>query len=126
MSEKKYGPNTAEVEAYLAILPKLTGEQWEAAREAAWDASWDAAWGTATRTALGALRHASWASAGTAAWEVAGTTEWAALWAASWATVALVTRDLITPDQFDTLTAPMRAAGVNFDGLTNHNEQEQR
>ena len=29
-----------------------------------------------------------------------------------------VVRDLITTAQFDTLTAPMRAAGIDFDALT--------
>ena len=32
-------------------------------------------------------------------------------------TCALVARDLITTELFDTLTAPMRAAGINFDTL---------
>lgn len=48
---------------------------------------------------------------------------WAAAWGAAWAAArdaarALVVRDLITPDQFATLTAPMRTAGVDFDHLT--------
>lgn len=60
---------------------------------AAWDAAWDAARGEAWNG--GASRAAQ-------------------------AACAIVVRDRITPDQFDTLTAPMRAAGVNFDGLTNH------
>ena len=37
--------------------------------------------------------------------------------AARAAALALVVRDLITPDQFATLTAPMRAAGIDFDTL---------
>ena len=78
MGEKKYGPNTAEVDAFLALLPELTDEQREAARKAALPT----------------------------------------LWGASRAAVALVMRDLITPEQFDTLTAPMRAAGIDFDVLT--------
>ena len=96
-----------ELAAYLAVLPTLTKEQWE--RVAAWDASQYAA--------RGAARGAAW----DAAWAAARGAEWDAAWDAAWAAVAIIVRDLITPDQFDTLTAPMRAAGVNFDGLTNNN-----
>ena len=59
-------------------------------------------------------------------WDATGVAAWDAAWAAAWAACAIVARDRITPEQFDTLTAPMRAAGVNFDGITNRNEQEQR
>ena len=34
------------------------------------------------------------------------------------AAIALLVRDLITTKQFDILTAPMRAAGIDFDALT--------
>ena len=114
MSEQKYGPNTAEVEAYLALLPKLTDEQREAAREAAWDASWTVAWNAATAAARATVRYA----ARTAAWDAAASAAETAAWAASWAAVALVMRDIITPEQFDALTAPMRAAEIDFDALT--------
>ena len=84
------GPNGAEVEAFLELLPTLTTAQWNAAwdavRNATWDATWDATWG--------AVRNAAWD-----------------------AVRALLVRDLITPTQFDILTAPMRAAGINFDAL---------
>ena len=46
-----------------------------------------------------------------AAWDAAG-------YAAGYAARALVVRDLIAPDHFATLTAPMRAAGIDFDTLT--------
>ena len=108
-----------ELAAYLAVLPTLTKEQWE--RVAAWDASQYAARGAAR----GAAWDAAWAAARgaewDAAWDAARGAEWDAAWDAAWAAVAIIVRDLITPDQFDTLTAPMRAAGVNFDGLTNNN-----
>ena len=51
--------------------------------------------------------------------------EWDAPQDAAWAACAIIVRDLITPDQFNTITAPMRAAEIDFDGLTNHNEREQ-
>ena len=54
-------------------------------------------------------------------WERVRNAVWDAAWDAAWAAVAIIARDLIAPDQFDTLTAPMRAAGVDFDGLTNNN-----
>ena len=104
-----------ELAAYLAVLPTLTKEQWE--RVAAWDASQYAARGAAWAAAWAAARGAEW----DAAWDAARGAEWDAAWDAAWAAVAIIVRDLITPDQFDTLTAPMRAAGVNFDGLTNNN-----
>ena len=46
----------------------------------------------------------------------------AARYAARDAAVALVVRDLISQEHFDTLTAPMRAAGVNFDELGGNGE----
>ena len=49
-----------------------------------------------------------------AAWSAVGATAWATTRNAAW---ALVVRDLITIEQFDVLTAPMRAAGIDFDSL---------
>ena len=57
---------------------------------------------TLTNTQLSAARDAAWDAAGSATGDAAG---------------ALVVRDLITTDHFDVLTAPMRAAGINFDTL---------
>ena len=96
------GPNGVEVALFLELLPTVTSVQWYAARYAALtarDATWYAAWDAALTAALTAARYA----ARDAAWDAAG---------------ALVVRDLITTEQFDTLTAPMRAAGINFDALT--------
>lgn len=114
MSEKKYGPNTAEVDAYLAFLPKLTDEQWAAVRAA----SLDVARAAARNAALDAARTVAWDAARATAWVAAWETRGLAAWAATWAAVALVVRDLITPEQFDTLTTPMRAARIDFDTLT--------
>ena len=56
-------------------------------------------------------------------WNEAGdTARVAARYAARDAAVALVVRDLISQEHFDTLTAPMRAAGVNFDELGGNGE----
>ena len=92
------GPNGVEVAAFLDLLPTLTNTRWSAAWVAAWDAAWDAARDAAREAAWVAARDAAW----DAAWDAAG---------------ALVVRDLITTDQFDALTAPMRAAGIDFDAL---------
>ena len=99
-----------ELAAFLAVLPTLTEEQWDAAWDAAWVAAWGAAWGAASAVAFRAAWDAAWGAAWDAAWD-------GARGAAAWAAVAIVARDLINPDQFDILTAPMRAAGVDFDGL---------
>ena len=101
------GPNGAEVAAFLDLLPTLTSTQWSAVRDVAWvasrvaarDAAWDAAWDASREAAWDVAWVASRVAAGDAAW-------------------ALVVRDLITTKQFDTLTAPMRAAGIDFDALT--------
>ena len=58
-----------------------------------------------------------------AQWEAAREVTWGAAWIAAReatreAARALVVRDLITTEQFDALTAPMRSAGINFDTLT--------
>ena len=117
------GPNGAEVAVFLDLLPTLTNAQWGAARVAAWNATCDA-----TRAAAwDSVRDATWNAAGgatrAAAWDAAWDATWAAAWyaargAASDATLALLARDLITAEQFDALTAPMRAAGIDFDALT--------
>ena len=116
------GPNGAEVAAFLDLLPTLTRTQWDAAwaaaryaardaasgaaRDAAWSAAWAAAW------------SAAWAAARDAAWDAARDAAWLTAWNAA---RALVVRDLITAEQFDTLTAPMRAAGIDFDALGEDN-----
>ena len=92
------GPNGAEVAAFLELLPTLTNTQWDAALDAALDVSG------------GAARFATWAATGDAARS---------------ATLALLARDLITTEQFDVLTAPMRAAGIDFDALTGTDERRQ-
>ena len=89
-----FGPQGEHVAALIERASHLTGDE---ARKlnAAWDAAWDAA--------RGAARGAAWEAA------------WGAAWDAAW---ALVVRDLVSTEQFDVLTAPMRAAGIDFDTLT--------
>ena len=133
------GPNGVEVAAFLDLLPTLTSTQWvatrsaagDAARDAALDAARVAAWFVAEDAAGDAARDAARAAARFAAEDAARDAARAAArfaaedaaWCAARdvtldAAGALVVRDLITPAQFDVLTAPMRAAGINFDALT--------
>ena len=109
------GPNGAEVAAFLDLLPTLTNTQWDAARAAyrgtVWVAAWDAARYAAWDADRDAARYAAWSAASVAARDAARD-------AASDAALALLVRDLITTGQFDVLTAPMRAVGIDFDALS--------
>ena len=113
---EEYGPNTAQVEAYLAQVHNLTDEQFAAAKDAAED--WDEVEGEG---GLGAAWHAAWRTAHRAEREagaraaVDAAVTRPALGGALDAALALVVRDLISDDHFDALTQPMRIAGVAFD-----------
>ena len=96
------GPNGAEIVVFLDLLPTLTRTQWDAAGDAALAAAGGAAWGAAWDAAWDAARGAAWDAARDAARDAA---------------LALLVRDLITTKHFDVLTAPMRAAGIDFDAL---------
>ena len=80
------GPNGEAVAALIERCRTLTAD--EVGRL---DAAWNAA--------LNAARNAAWY----AAWNAARNAAWYAAWNAA---RALVTRDLITPDQFQTLAGP--------------------
>ena len=109
------GPNGVEVAAFLALLPTLTNTQWDAIR----DATWFAARGAARFDARVAIRFATRAAAGDAARFDGRVATRIATRGAAWdAARALIVRDLITTEQFDVLTAPMRAAGIDFNALT--------
>ena len=77
------------------------GAAGDAAGYAAWDAAWAAAWAAAGYAAGDAAGDA----AGAAAWD-------AALAAAGAAALALVVRDLIGEQFYDTLTGPLRSIGI--------------
>ena len=128
------GPNGVEVTAFLDLLPTLTTTQWTAARDAvrdaarfaarvaAKDAVWYAAGDAARDAARAAVWYAVWYAAGDAVRDAARVAARDAVWyavrdAACDAAGALLVRDLITTEQFDVLTAPMRAAGIDFDAL---------
>ena len=89
----------------------------DAVRYAAWDAAWyaasdavkyaarDAARDAASNAAWYAARDAAWYAASDAARDAARDAAW---YAASDATLATITRDLITQEQFNTLYEPWR------------------
>jgi hypothetical protein len=121
MTTDLYGPNTPAVAAFIARLRTLTPEQadrlnaaWVAAGDAAWDgvAAWEAAGaaagdaGDAAWVAWVAARYAAWDAVAT--WDAAGAAAGAA---AGDAALALVVRDLISPEHFATLVAPFVEAG---------------
>ena len=118
---------TAELDPRLALGPqadqlldlfdtaeRLTGDQfwdlaaaWNATRDAdgnaAWRAAVDAAWGAARRAA----RSAAMAAAGYAAWDAAWRAAWDADGNAAWdAAEALVVRDCLPQEHYETLTRP--------------------
>lgn len=80
-------------------------EHSRAARDAAWEAARASAWAAIVAAAGDAAGDAARDAARVAAGDIAGS-----------AAIAVVVRDKITAEQFDVLTAPMRAAGVVFDG----------
>ncbi len=98
---------------------------WGAAGDAAGYAAWDAAWAAARAAAGDAAGYAAWDAAWAAAWaaagyaagdaagDAAGAAAWdAALAAAGAAALALVVRDLIGEQFYDTLTGPLRSIGI--------------
>ena len=112
------GPHGQEVVAFLDLLPTLTNTQWVAAWEDAWEDAREDAWAATGVAARRAARRVAWDATRRAAWEDAREDAWDVAWSdARDATLALLVRDLIPKKQFDVLTAPMRAAGIDFDTL---------
>lgn len=114
-----YGPNTALVERVIGQAKAMTPEQAEAllaacgaTKDAGWEGAWVAAQRVARVAAHGIYRLNARADAQEAIRVAARNVFWghdcyhAARDAARDAAVACVVRDLITPEQFDTLTAP--------------------
>jgi hypothetical protein len=95
-----FGPQGVQVAALIERAGLLTRDDmtrlyaardaaWYAARDVAWDVAWDAA------------RDAAWYAARDVAWDVA--------WdAARYTALALVTRNLLDSEHYDTLTMPWR------------------
>lgn len=123
-----------ELVALFAAFQKLTGKQWIAAAEAAHSSPHP-------RTAIASMKAAdanrltlAWSHASSTAWRTArdawtaaaGADAVADLWrieaplldAAYRAANAVVSRQFITRRQFQALTKPLRAVGINFDTLS--------
>ena len=108
------GPNGERVVAVIDRARTLTYDEAQrlgAARGAAWGAAGDAAGDAAHGAARDAARDAAWDAALRAAWDAAHGAAWGAAWgaalgAARGAGLAELTRDLITPEQYQTLAGP--------------------
>ena len=100
------GPQGAEVAALIDRCHHLAGgdlERLAAARISAWGATRISAW-DATR---GAARDAAWGAARAAAWGATRGAAWDAAWGAAWdAARALIVRDAISREHYNTLTRP--------------------
>ena len=92
------GPQGREVAALIERAARLTGDE-ATGLATAWDAAWVAAWDAAWDAARGAARDAAWG-----VWGAWGAARAAALDAAG----ALVVRDLIPAEDYDTLTRTWR------------------
>ena len=103
-SWRALGPQGREVAAFVERAKALTDDdarRLAAARAAAWDAARDAA-----RVAAGvATWDAARVAAGGATWDAARAAAGDAAWDAAW---AIVVRDLISTEHYDTLTMPWR------------------
>ena len=113
------GPCGREVTSLLAELEAFPPAAWGAAREAARDAAWYAA----RYAARDAARDAAWIAARDAAWiaardaardavrDAARDAAWDAAWdAVRAAALATLVRDVIAPEQYERLMAPVEAA----------------
>ena len=104
------GPHGEHVAALIRSIPDITRSAAERLA-LAWDAAWDVARYVARDAAWDAARAVAWY----AAWDAARAAAWYAAWdaaraAARDAALALLVRDLITTEHYDTLTRPWRTA----------------
>ena len=112
------GPQADQLLALLDTAARLTGDNlrdlaaaWDAARDAAWDAARDAARNAARDAARNAAWDAARNAARNAAWDAARNAAWDAAWYAAWyaawdAARALVVRDCLPQEHYETLTRP--------------------
>jgi hypothetical protein len=104
-----FGPRREAVAAVIDRAGRLTPDEVEAltVAELAVDAVVDAAWNAAWNAAWSAGRAAAWHAAGdavwSASWDTADDARQAAWDTAAYAAVAELVRDLIAPEQYDTL-----------------------
>jgi hypothetical protein len=109
LTDLKYGPQTAEVEAHIERIKTLTTEQLDALSKA-YDSAvaarseelWDA-WCSAELVGRDEMREEAWSVARDAVRAGKKNSAWYAIW---YAILALLVRDLIIPEQFDLLYSP--------------------
>ena len=94
------GPQSAQIATLIRRAATITEDEARRLR-AAWHAAWDAAWDAAR----GAARGAAWDAARGAARGAARVAARDAAWDAA---CALIARDLISTEHYDTLTTPWR------------------
>jgi hypothetical protein len=104
-----FGPNGEAVVAVIDRARTLTADELTRL-----DAAGAAAWDAARAAARAAAWDEAWDAAGAAAWDAARDEAWDEAWDAAWAAArdaarAELVRDLITPEQYDNLTAPWRS-----------------
>jgi hypothetical protein len=104
------GPNGQEVAALIEEIESWSQAHRDAARDAAKYAAWYAAYRAAEFAAWDAAESAARGAALGGAEDAVRDAAGLAGLAAGRAATALVTKDLITPEQFDVLFAPVKAA----------------
>lgn len=120
---------SADLAAYLKALGGLTPEQWGAARQSGRRVAESARNKAARADCVVVVQSVAWQSGRDVARLVAGVSAKKlatnagcdagkrSIIHAALAAEAIIVRDLITDQQFETLTIPMRAAGIDFDQL---------
>jgi hypothetical protein len=110
MSDQEYGPQTAEIEALIERLRAATPEQVKTlgeARHGAQNKAWSEAWNEARIKVCDEEWSRACEEAHEAVFEAARDKEWSGAWyGARDAILAIMVRDLITPNQFDLLYSP--------------------
>lgn len=116
-----FGPQGEEVAAIITQIRHLTDDEvnafyvtWNASPDAAQDAARDAVWCVAQEvrgTAWDAARDAAWEAMRDSARKAMGDTARDEAWDATWdaagcALLATLTRDIITPEQYEALARP--------------------
>ena len=104
------GPQGVQVAALIERSRRLAADDLQRLT-AEWPAAWaarDVAWEAATDAARDAARDAAWEAAWEAATDAARDAAWGAAWVARDVALALVVRDLISTEDYDTLTLPWR------------------
>lgn len=102
------GPQGVHVAAFIEQAHQITPNQLlaiAAVRDAVWNTAWDDSWDAVWDATSADARAAARAAASDAAWDAVRDAAKSAAWAAA---AALVARDLINTEDYNTLTRPWR------------------